>query len=1019
MKHFFLVLIVWIQFGSACAQGLDAPLPLLNHRAYTPLDGSPSTVSAIAQAPDGTLWIGGVGGLSRFDGLRFVSYPSASEDPLPSNEVSSVAAMPDGGIWVGFVRGGASYIRNGRVTYYGDRHGFPLATVVKFALDSNGVLWAASTTGLARLKGERWEADVDTVRFDNSVRGFLIDREGVQWVATSEALFARPQGEPHFREVLRAPFFLSAANALAEAPNGEVWAAAQSQLFSVRGARDNFAHREVSLRGFKGRPLRPIAFDRHGNLWAATEGGLRRVPARALESGKVEEETFLASEGLSHNEVVSILQDREGNVWIGTYNGLDRLSPSNVVRYAQNCSPTAFAAGDAGALWITCRSVGETSESRDGKILSRHDTPMFSAAHRATDGTLWFGAGKVLAHVENGRFVMQPLPAQTGDLPVQALIRDAEGGVWISAFRGLFRLQDGLWSRNGNLDELPERGPLAMEVGLDGDLWLGYRNGRLARVRGQAVQMFDARDGLDVGGIMTIHSRDGEVWIGGERGFALYHGVRFTTIQGMSAVPLRGISGIVRTRNGDLWLNGVAGISHITRENIEAAILDPLHRATLDTFTYLDGVPGTAPQLRPTPSAIEATDGRIWFATTAGLVSIDARRPVRNTMPPPVKIWALTSGDKRHVHTGEAIQLPVHTNRLQIEYSAGSLTVPERVRFRHKLEGLDRDWQDGEGRREAVYANLGPGEYRFRVIAANNDGVWNETGASMAFSIAPAFYQTRWFSALCAFGVLLLLFGLYKFRLRQVSAQIRSRLEARLAERERIARELHDTLLQGMQGLILRFQAATDRIPPDEPARVLMEKSLDRADSLLAESRDKVKDLRPSASDVRTLEEALAIEGTHLAELHPATFRLSVQGAVRPLHPIVQEEGLLLAREALGNAFQHAHALHIEIEVTYGDESLQLRVRDDGQGIGSDMLAAGRPGHFGMIGMRERAHKLGAQLQLWSKPGVGTEAELRVPASVAYPRVEQNPTGLKRWAVALRAIFRPQQRGIKQAGTPP
>ena len=252
-------------------------------------------------------------------------------------------------------------------------------------------------------------------------------------------------------------------------------------------------------------------------------------------------------------------------------------------------------------------------------------------------------------------------------------------------------------------------------------------------------------------------------------------------------------------------------------------------------------------------------------------------------------------------------------------------------------------------------------------------------------------------------AVALLLFALYRLRLRQVSAQIRGRLEARLAERERIARELHDTLLQGIQGLILRFQVATDRIPSGEPARELMEKSLDRADKLLVESRDKVKDLRSSASDVQTLEHALAIEGAHFAELHPVDFRISVQGAVHELHPLVHEEGLLIGREALGNAFLHARATSIEIEVTYAEDALQVRVRDDGEGIGAEVLAAGgRPGHFGLIGMRERAVKLGAQLEVWSKPGAGTEVELRVPASVAYPRVARTARA-RRWMSALRA----------------
>ena len=225
----------------------------------------------------------------------------------------------------------------------------------------------------------------------------------------------------------------------------------------------------------------------------------------------------------------------------------------------------------------------------------------------------------------------------------------------------------------------------------------------------------------------------------------------------------------------------------------------------------------------------------------------------------------------------------------------------------------------------------------------------------------------------------------YRVRVRQVAAHVRDRLEAQLAERERIARDLHDTLLQGMQGLIWRFQAASDRIPPGEPARQLMEQSLDRADKLLEESRDKVKDLRPAANDVANLAQALAAEGEQFTKLHSAQFHVSVQGTPRDLHPIVREEGFLIGREALANAFNHSVAANIEAEVTYGEHALQIRIRDDGRGIGETVLAAGgRPGHFGLLGMHERAKQMGAQIEVWSKPGAGTEIDLRVPAAVAY-----------------------------------
>ena len=312
------------------------------------------------------------------------------------------------------------------------------------------------------------------------------------------------------------------------------------------------------------------------------------------------------------------------------------------------------------------------------------------------------------------------------------------------------------------------------------------------------------------------------------------------------------------------------------------------------------------------------------------------------------------------------------------------------MNFRYKLEGSDRDWQNVGTHREARYTNLGPGQYTFRVTASNNDGVWNTTGASLQFSISPAFYQTKWFYALCVLAAVLVLAALYRVRMRQVAAQVRGRLEARLAERERIARDLHDTLLQSIQGLIWRFQAATDRLPAGEPARQLLEQSLDRADEVLAESRDKVKDLRPAGHDALDLAQALAVEVERLAQMHPAQCQVNVHGNRRNLHPMVREEGFLIAREALSNAFSHANAATIEAEIAYGERALQVRIRDDGQGIVAAVLdAGGKAGHFGLIGMRERAMKLGAHLEVWSKPGAGTEIELRVPAGMAYRQSPQ------------------------------
>lgn len=1005
-----LVGLLLVSFsGEALALVPDLNLRQLNHRVFTVMEGAPSDIDAIAQGADGTLWIGGRAGLTRFDGMRFVPYPAPADEPLQSTNVSSLFAAPDGALWIGFRPGGVSVLKGGHVTHYGERDGLPDGTVQQFALDRDGSLWAAARSGLARLKNNRWEK-ITSEPGMGAPYGVLVDRAGTLWVATVRGLFARPAAENRFHQIDGRRYFGPGGLILAQGPDGIIWAASDHELVRVESAADA---RSAVITVVRQGSLSPLLVNDRGELWASDRQAqtLIRVPLRepstqSSSSPHDHPDGFARSDGLSSGRVFALMEDREQNIWVGTSTGLHRFAYTNVVRdVAPPCSQgiftgAAFAAGESGALWVACNdgSAGHVDELRDGRVMTRLPSPPFTVAHRDLQGVVWFGGPIALGHLEDNQMVTMPVPEQVRGRPVEALVRDTSGALWVSVSRiGVFRVANGEWSEYGGLEALPRAIAHVATADTNGAVWLGYSNNRIARVNQGVAKVFDTRDGLAVGNVLAILARSGQVWVGGELGFARLEGERFVSVESASGTPLRGISGIVKASNGDFWLNGIGGIVHIPRQEIERVVREPSHAVQLEMFDYLDGLLGTAVQLRPQPSAIETSDGKIWFSMTAGIVAVDAAHLVRNTLPPPVTIWSLGSGGSRYSNVGSALVLPVHSTDAQIEYTAGSLTLPERVRFRYRLDGLDDKWQDAGARREARYTNLGPGRYTFRVIASNNDQVWNNVGASMAFTILPAFYQTWWFYVLCGLVAVGILAALYRVRMHQVAAQVRGRLEARLAERERIARDLHDTLLQGVQGLIWRFQAAADRISGDEPARQLLEQALDRADQLLGESRDKVQDLRPAASKHADLAQALAAEGEQFAQLHPARFRMSVQGSSRELHPIVREEGFLIGREALANAFRHSAARNIEAEVTYGDRCLQLRIRDDGRGIGGTVLdAGGRPGHFGLVGMRERAKRLGGNLDVWSKPGAGTEVDLRVPAQVAYTKQRNGTRRMRR-----------------------
>jgi signal transduction histidine kinase/ligand-binding sensor domain-containing protein len=990
----------------------ELSLKQFNHRAFTLVDGAPGDINALAQTPDGILWIGSFSGLIRFDGVRFMPYPSPGEEGFDANNIASLFVARDGALWIGFRPVGVSVLKNGHVTRFGVDDGVPFGTVQQLAQDVDGSIWAAARQGLAHFDGERWEMVAPETEF-GAPYGVLIDRVGTLWLATIRGLRARAAGEARFREIDHRTYSSPRSVVLTAAPDGVVWAAADDGLVRITPSKDPSTADAVGVGAIAAAPL---VFGNDGSLWASDGGDRhlelvrgRNLPQEANGDVHADPERLSLASEPNIGRVIAVLEDRKRNIWVGTTDKLHRFSRSNVVRdSAPPCIQNDFVegtlvAGDSGNLWISCDdgTGGHIREIRGNETVGWQSAPVFRVGYRDLQGAVWFGGSAEIARIESGRLVIKTrMPPELTTRPIQALVRDSSGAMWASVSRrGTYRVSDGEWTENGGLEGLPHEVAYVETADEAGSLWFGYPNSRVASIDGKTVRMFDRSQGLDVGNVLAIVIDKKKLWVGGELGLACFDGARFVSIPSRSGEPFRGVSGIVKARNGDLWLNTTGGIAHVDRSEADRVLDYPDHRVDSETFNHLDGVPGSARQLSPQPSAVETTDGRIWFSTTGGMVSIDSTQLERNTLPPPVTIWSVTNGNERHPNLGAQIELPMHTNDVQIDYTAGSLTVPERVRFRYKLEGLDRYWQDVGNRREAHYTNLGPGRYRFRVTASNNDGVWNDKGASIDFVIAPAFYQTGWFYALCALAAAATLAALYKLRVRHMAAQIRGRLEERLAERERIARELHDTLLQGMQGLIWRFQAATDRIPPTEPARHLMEQSLDRADQLLGESRDKVKDLRPAARDVADLAQAIAAEGDQFAGMHPAAFRVSVLGAPRELHPIVREEGFFIAREALANAFLHARAAHIEAELYYDKTALHVRVRDDGQGIATAVLdEGGVPGHFGLVGMRERARKLGARLDVWSKPGAGTEIDLRVPANVAYsrPRTSSRRGGLGR-----------------------
>jgi signal transduction histidine kinase len=395
-------------------------------------------------------------------------------------------------------------------------------------------------------------------------------------------------------------------------------------------------------------------------------------------------------------------------------------------------------------------------------------------------------------------------------------------------------------------------------------------------------------------------------------------------------------------------------------------------------------VPGVAFQVRPLNTAIEGTDGRLWFTGSDGVVWLDPTRSENRIPPPPISIQSVSSDDKFYAPVSR-MKFPAGTSSVQINYAAVSLSDPEAIRFRYKLQETDKDWHEVTVANPVSYRNLVPDSYHFSVAATDTNGVWSDQVATAEFTILPAFYQTRWFLALCFLTAIALLYLVYQLRLKQATQRVRASMEARLGERERIARDLHDTLLQSVQGLILMFYVVAEKIARGEVVHDDMERALDRANHALAEGRDRVHDLRVTSLSPSNLPSMFQRIADEASPGGGASFKTVVEGSERELHAVVLEESYSIGREALINALTHSEGLHVEVEITYDPRQFRLRIRDDGRGIDPGILEKGaRADHWGLQGMRERASKIGAHVQFWSRPGAGTEVVLMVPAATAY-----------------------------------
>ncbi|SEL10047.1 Signal transduction histidine kinase [Pseudoxanthomonas sp. GM95] len=951
--------------------------------AWTTASGAPADIWAMRQSRDGYLWLATGFGLYRFDGQRFERRAPPPGTQFASNNMTALEVEDDGTLWIGYYNAGVTRVGPKTLDNYGQAQGVPGGMVFGFARDADHRLWVATDHGLAYFNGQRWIAVGAAEGFvSGGAQWLLQDRHGRLWVATAQRLYYLPA---HGKRFVTTEVTTADLPVMAESPDGRLWLADPDH--GVRAITD--ASGQLLSAG-EIHPLQPrlkarrMMFARDGSLWGTDydERGIFRIGAAALAAQRADVERLGRADGLTADMAGAIVQDREGSFWIGTNLGLNRLRHRNVMTI-DGLVPKVWSRAS-----VLADAQGNTLLINHGVAVSGNRSDL----QKAMEGTLpllpspktnvwWAGDGGVWQFKDGVSRVIAP-PEGSEIRQQTAMAVDREGQFWLSVDQlGVFVTHDGHWRRERLL---PTQGATAIVHDRQGRTWLGYPSSTLRVLEGGKVRTYDRRDGLDVGHITALLVDGGQPLIAGEMGIAtMTPDGRFHTLPPERSNLLTGITGIAEDRHGELWLNGNMGVVRINRKALTETLWPGTPSVPAELFNALDGLPGIAEQASMLPTALAAADGLLWFSTNQGLAWIDPDAMQRNLLPPQVFIRGLRGNDVS-IPLSEQPALERGVTRVQITYTATSLAESDRLNFRYRLKGVDEDWRDAGSRREAFYTNLAPGDYLFEVSAANNDGIWSLAPATLRFTIAPALYQTLWFQVLGAVIVLLGIWMLMRWRAHLLFLRLKARLQERHGERERIARELHDTLLQGMQGLILRLHAMTLGMADTNPVRHQLEKAMDLAEHALGEARDRVRGLRNTNQDADLAEALMQIRDEY-PQSNEVTLTAVVEGRHTPLKPLVHDELLQLGREALANAFRHAQAQEIEIQLCYGLREFRLYVRDDGRGISEEVLdRQGVEGHWGLPGMHERAKRICAQLQIWSRPGAGTELQLRMPARLAY-----------------------------------
>ncbi len=942
-------------------------------------DGAPVPAGGFAQDRDGFLWIAGNDGLYRFDGVRFEKVVKT-----PSNSAARGAlVLRDGSVWTWFENEDSFGIyRRGRFSLVRAPRLWSIPSMVIVTRQArDGAIWIGrGQTGypLLRHMGGRWQRfGVGAGLPHEQLHDILTADDGSVWVSYVGAILRLAPGARRFEPVIQAPGLIAKFSVDAER---RIW------LFERRGAYplDVKQSRNGNVPATIQRidPSRRRGWsliDRGGNLWTATRyGGVERVARPdAARARTTAPERFTRTDGLSSDSLSSIFEDAYGAIWIASSRGIDRFRKVPVVAEPALTRVAAFGnllkTGSDGTVYIGQRdAVWKVRPSGAPERLASVDEP--EAMCEDGQGALIVADARAVFRIKGRQLQRLPRPphAETG-LYDCAVSRD--GGLWISAAAsGMYALQGTIWQPV--LEQYRKEGlhPNAMIRERSGAMVMIWSPGVVARIDPPHRPVFLLRAGSPLGTATALFEGASGLLVGGEHGLAQ---VRDGTARYLLAdrVPeIVDLNGVVQTTTGETWLYGAGGLFRLATADLDRAFADPHHVPKVKVFGFDEGVPDRF-QVASWRSIVQGGDGRIWLDTLAGTAWIDPNGASRPRRRPTAAVTSLRARDRTRLDPSDVV-LAKGIGDLEIGFSALGLESPNRARFRYRLVGNDDGWVDAGSRRQAFYTNLRPRAYRFEVMVANEDGIWSKGPASVGILVQPTFRQSWAFLVLCALGALLLVGLLYRWRLTRATQELARRHGERTAERERIARELHDTLLQAIQGLILTFQGVAGRLSGSQVERAKLDEALSRADEVMVEGRDRVRGLR-EGNGPEDLNEALGRLMCLSGFADATVLRFSAVGSSRPVSPSVGTELIAIASEALVNAARHADATHVEMVLEYRRDGITLEIRDDGTGIDLEKLRARvTSGHYGVLGMTERAKRVGAEFSVTRRNGGGTQVRV-------------------------------------------